>query len=242
MKENTSLSQVKVTCSACHLRELCLPMGLGEAELERIDNRLNLRRTINRQAELFAVGDLFAAVYAIRSGFFKTCIYSEDGREQVMGFHMAGEILGFDGISHDMHNVTAIALEDSQVCVIPYEELENISREFEGLQRHLHRLMSREIVADQQVMLLLGHMRSEERLAAFLLNLMQRLHSRGFSSSEVVLRMTRQEIGSYLGLTLETVSRLFSQLQDEGVLEVNQRRIRIKDQLALQQLAPNLSC
>ena len=102
--------------------------------------------------------------------------------------------------------------------------------------------MSREIVADHQVMMLLGHMRSEERLAAFLLNLMKRLHSRGFSSTEVVLRMTRQEIGSYLGLTLETVSRLFSQLQDEGVLEVNQRRIRIKDQLALQQLAPNLSC
>jgi CRP/FNR family transcriptional regulator len=172
----------------------------------------------------------------VRTGFFKTCVSSEDGRDQVTGFQMAGELLGLDGIGTDKHTCDAVALEDSQVCVIPYHQLEDLSREFSDLQRQFHKIMSREIVRDHGVMLLLGSMRAEERLAAFLLNLTQRLRTRGFSASSLVLRMTREEIGSYLGLKLETVSRTFSKFQDDGILEVKQRQIRVLDQNALQAL------
>jgi CRP/FNR family transcriptional regulator len=227
---------LKVACSNCNLRELCLPVGFSERELERLDTLVTTRRTVHRGEALFRNGDAFEAVYAVRTGFFKTRVSSEDGRDQVTGFQMAGELLGLDGISTDHHTCDAVALEDSQVCVIPYGQLEHLSREFTDLQRQFHRIMSREIVRDHGVMLLLGSMRAEERLAAFLLNLTQRLRARGFSASSLVLRMTREEIGTYLGLKLETVSRCFSRFQEEGVLEVRARQVRILDQEALRKL------
>ena len=199
----------------------------------------------HKQRRLFAhyfSGDSFQSLYAVRTGFFKTCVSAEDGRDQVTGFQMAGELLGLDGISTDRHSVDAVALEDSQVCVIPYGELEALSREFTDLQHQFHRIMSREIVRDHGVMLLLGSMRAEERLAAFLTNLTQRLKARGFSSSSLILRMTREEIGSYLGLKLETVSRTFSKFQDEGLLEVRQRQITILDQGGLQKIVNGTAC
>ena len=152
----------------------------------------------------------------MRSGFFKTTLVMEDGRDQVTGFHMAGDMLGMDGIGPDQHSCNAVALEDSEVCVIPFGRLEELSREIDVLQQHFHKVMSREIVREHGVMLLLGSMRAEERLAAFLLNLSQRFTSRGYSPSEFNLRMTREEIGSYLGLKLETVSRVFSKFQEDG--------------------------
>jgi CRP/FNR family transcriptional regulator len=149
---------------------------------------------------------------------------------------MAGEIIGLDGIVNDQHSCDAIALEDAEVCVMPFDRIEEISREVTALQHHVHKIMSREIVREHGVMLLLGSMRAEERLAAFLLNLVQRLHSRGFSQSELVLRMTREEIGSYLGLKLETVSRTFSKFVDDGIVQVKQRHVRILNAEALQQM------
>jgi CRP/FNR family transcriptional regulator len=232
---------LKVACAGCNLRELCLPEGLSGPELQRLDGLVAGKRALARGQALFRIGDLFEAVYAVRTGFFKTRISAEDGRDQVTGFQMAGELLGLDGIGSGLHSCDAVALEDSQVCVIPYAELESLSREFPGLQQQFHKIMSREIVRDHGVMMLLGSMRAEERLAAFLLNLTQRLQARGFSASALVLRMTRDEIGSYLGLTLETVSRTFSRLQDEGVLEVRQRQIRIVDQAAMKALV-NTPC
>ncbi len=233
---------LKVACSACKLRELCLPIGLSRDDVARLDSLVDERRMVPRGGSLFRAGDPFVALYAVRTGFFKTCVGSEDGRDQVTGFQMAGEVLGLDGISSDRHTVDAIALEDSQVCLIPFAQLERLSREFIELQRHFHRIMSREIVREHGVMLLLGSMRAEERLAAFLLNLTQRLHSRGFSGSELVLRMTREEIGSYLGLKLETVSRTFSKFHDDGLLEVRQRQIRVLDQPGLQKLVAATPC
>ena len=226
----------KVACSSCNLRELCLPVGLSQPDLERLDGLVATRRTVARGDTLFRSGDAFQSLFAVRTGFFKTCVSAEDGRDQVTGFQMAGELLGLDGISNDRHSCDAVALEDSQVCVIPYEQLEDLSREFTDLQHQFHKIMSREIVRDHGVMLLLGSMRAEERLAAFLLNLTQRLRARGFSASSLVLRMTREEIGSYLGLKLETVSRTFSKFQDDGLLEVKQRQIRIVDLAGLQKL------
>ncbi|WP_374569206.1 fumarate/nitrate reduction transcriptional regulator Fnr [Ideonella sp.] len=231
-----------VACSSCNLRELCLPVGLSSTDLARLDQLVATRRTVARGDTLFRAGEPFQSLFAVRTGFFKTRVSSEDGRDQVTGFQMAGELLGLDGISGDRHTCDAVALEDSQVCVIPFAELEHLSREFGDLQRQFHKIMSREIVRDHGVMLLLGSMRAEERLAAFLLNLTQRLQSRGFSASALVLRMTREEIGSYLGLKLETVSRTFSKFQEDGLLQVRQRQIRIINQAGLQQLVNGATC
>jgi CRP/FNR family transcriptional regulator len=226
-----------VACSHCNLREICLPVGLSRLELEYIDKRLvTVRRKLLRGEQLFRAGDPFESVYAIWTGFFKTCLASKDGREQVTGFQMGGELVGLDGIATRQHEVDAIALEDSQVCVIRFEELEALSLQVTSLQQQFHRILSREIMRNQGVMLLLGSMYAEERLAAFLLNLTYRLQARGFSASSVLLRMTREEIGSYLGLTLETVSRTFSKFQNDGLLFVRKRHIRITDFLGLQQI------
>jgi len=204
-----------------------MPLGLNDSEMERVDEVVATRRKVARGDNLFRHGDKFNALYAIRTGFFKTRISAEDGRDQVTGFQMAGEIIGLDGIVSDHHTCDAVALEDAEVCVMPFDRIEELSREITSLQRHVHKIMSREIVRENGVMLLLGSMRAEERLAAFLLNLVQRLHARGFSQSELVLRMTREEIGSYLGLKLETVSRTFSKFSEDGIVEVKQRHVRI---------------
>ena len=236
------LEAMKVACSSCSLRELCLPVGLSAADIEQVDELVGARRALRRGEVLFHAGDRFESLFAVRTGFFKTRISSEDGRDQVTGFQMAGELLGLDGISEDRHSCDAVALEDSQVCMIPYGRLEELSHKVTNLQRQFHRVMSREIVRDHGVMLLLGGMRAEARLAAFVLNLTQRLQARGFSGTSLVLRMTREEIGSYLGLKLETVSRTFSKFQDDGLLEVKQRHIRILDEAGLRQLISSTAC
>jgi CRP/FNR family transcriptional regulator len=233
---------IKVACSSCNLRELCMPLGLSHEELDRIDDLVANRRKVKRGTPLFRNGDKFTSLFAIRTGFFKTCIASEDGRDQVTGFQMAGEVVGLDGIVNDRHTCDAIALEDAEVCVMPFDRIEDLSNEIHALQRHVHKIMSREIVREHVVMLLLGSMRAEERLAAFLLNLVQRLHARGFSQSELVLRMTREEIGSYLGLKLETVSRTFSKFVEDGIVEVKQRHVRILNTDALKEIVnPQIS-
>jgi CRP/FNR family transcriptional regulator len=229
LNKTIDLAHLRTACSSCSLRELCLPMGLAREEIERLDRLVLTRRRVKRGEYLYRTGDGFASIYAVRSGFFKSNVNLEDGRDQVTGFHMPGEILGLDGIGTERHSCNAVALEDSEVCAIPFGRLEEMSRELRSLQHQFHKMMSREIVRDQGVMMLLGTMRAEERLAAFLLNLSQRFVTRGYSPSEFHLRMTREEIGSYLGLKLETVSRIFSKFQAEGLIEVQQKRIRVRD-------------
>jgi CRP/FNR family transcriptional regulator len=233
---------IKVACSSCNMRELCMPMGLSNDELNRIDDLITTRRKVKRGDTLFHNGEKFTNLFAIRTGFFKTCIASEDGRNQVTGFQMAGEIIGLDGIVNDTHTCDAVALEDAEVCVMPFDRIEEISREVNSLQRHVHKIMSREIVREHGVILLLGSMRAEERLAAFLLNLVQRLHARGFSQSELLLRMSREEIGSYLGMKIETVSRTFSKFVEDGIVEVKQRNIRILKTDALKEIVNPKAC
>jgi CRP/FNR family transcriptional regulator len=234
-----AMPALRAACSQCNLRELCLPLGLSAAELNQIDTMIGARRRIKRGQHLYSSGESFTAIYAIRSGFFKTGVITEDGRDQVTGFQMAGEVLGMDGISNEQHTCDAVALEDSEVCTLPFAELERLSSEIRSLQHHIHKIMSREIVRDHGVMMLLGTMRAEERLAAFLLNLSQRFASRGYSATEFHLRMTREEIGSYLGLKLETVSRTLSRFHDEGLISVQQKHIQILDHAALKQLMNN---
>lgn len=218
-----AVARMNTRCSTCNLRELCLPCGLKD-DSELLDELVYTRKRVKRGETVYRAGGSFESLYAIRSGFFKSRVVLEDGRDQVTGFHMAGEVMGMDGIGTDSHMADVIALEDSEVCVIPYSRLEQ-----PGLQRQLHKVMSRELVRDQGVMMLLGTMKAEERLAAFLLNLSQRFTARGYSASEFHLRMTRDEIGSYLGLSLETVSRLFSRFQEDNLITVQQKHIKILD-------------
>lgn len=237
-----NLDRLRTACSSCGLRELCLPVGLSGEELDRMDSLIYLRKSIKKGTSIYRAGERFDALYAVRAGFFKTTVLLEDGRDQVTGFYMGGELLGMDGIGSEKHTCDAVALEDSEVCVIPFGRLEELSREMHNLQHHFHKVMSREIVRDHGVMMLLGSMRAEERLAAFLVNLSQRFMARGYSSSEFYLRMTREEIGSYLGLKLETVSRVFSRFQDEGMISVQQKHVRIIDIPRLRALMGQRPC
>jgi CRP/FNR family transcriptional regulator, anaerobic regulatory protein len=242
MDQKTTPENIKLACSNCSLHELCMPIGLNVEDVKKLDDLVGVRRKIRQGDSLFNNGDAFTSLYAIRTGFFKTCVSSEDGREQVTGFQMAGEIIGLDGIVSNHHSCNAIALEDADVCVMPFANLEELSHELPVLQRHLYKIMSREIVRENSVMMLLGNMSADERLAAFLLNLVQRLHARGFSQSEFILRMTREEIGSYLGMKLETVSRTFSKFNEEGIIEVKQRYVKIKNPDALKKIFNPKNC
>ena len=219
------------------MRELCLPFGLDSQAMHQLDAAVTDRIRLKKGDKLYRAGESFAALYAIRIGSCKTTVLAEDGREQITGYHMPGDVIGLDGIGADQHGCEAVALEDTEVCVLPFDRLEELARGIAPLQRNLHQFLSREIERDQNMMLLLGSMRAEERLAVFLLNLSQRYGRRGYSPTEIVLRMTREEIGSYLGLKLETVSRLLSRLREEGVLQVDGRVLKLLDLPALKQLA-----
>jgi len=223
-------------CTQCGSHALCLFEGLGKEDIARLDGLIESRRKLKRQQTLYRAGDPFHALYAVCSGFFKTEILLEDGREQVTGIHMTGDILGMDGIGTGAHACHAVALDSSQVCVIPFDELERFSREVPGLQRNFHKMMSYRLVRDQGLMTLLGTMSAEERMAAFLLTLSQRFTSRGFSPAEFHLRMTREEIGQCLGLKLETVSRTLSRMQEDGLITVQQKHIRILDAKRLKKI------
>ena len=227
---------LKILCSNCSLRELCLPVGLNPDEFEQLNTVIRQSRHIKKGEYLFRVGEEFTSLFAVRTGFFKTNIASFDGRDQVTGFFMSGELIGMDGLCSNVHSCNAVALEDSEVCELPFDRLEELYGEIPSLQRHFIRLMSSEIVRDQNVMLLLGNMKSEERLAAFLMNLSQRLRARGFASNEFILRMSREEIGSYLGLKLETVSRTFSKFQQSGWIDVNHKHVHLTNPLELNKL------
>jgi len=236
-----SLTKLAVTCTHCGLRELCFPTGLSGPDMQRLEQRVSRHVSVPQGAHLYSRGDAFEAIYAVRTGFLKTCTSLENGREHVSGFQMAGELLGFDGLGLGVHTQDAVALEDSKVCVMAYGPLEKLAREFPQLQRHLHQAMGREIVRNHAVMLLLSSMRAEVRIAAFLLNLAKRLENRGFSGANLLLRMTREEIGTHLGLTVETVSRCFSKFAELGTLHVHSREVQIVDAAALERLVKAVS-
>lgn len=227
---------VSTHCSSCRLRELCLPVGLSGEEIDSLDDAIYTRRRVSKGAQAFGAGETLEHLYAIRLGSFKSSLHTLDGREQITGFQLPGEILGLDGIGSDKHRSDAVALEDSELCVVPYARLEELAQRFPRIGRNFHRLMSREVATNQNIMLLLGRMSAEERLATFLLNLSQRWAALGYSSHDFVLRMSREDIGNYLGLKLETVSRMFGKLADRGLIEVKQREVRLLDAHGLEAL------
>ena len=227
---------LELACAKCKLRETCLSGGLSAEDLARVENIVFARRRLKRNEHLFDAGDEFKCVYAVLTGFFKTSLGDSEGRDQVTGFFMGGELLGMDGLGSGSYKDSAIALEDSDVCALPYSKIEEVARQVPSLQHRLHAVFAHEIVRGHGIMMLLGSMSAEERLAAFLVNLSKRLLQRGYSGSSFVLRMTRDEIGSYLGLKLETVSRLFSAFHRDGLIEVQQKQVSIVDIKGLERL------
>ena len=230
---STAPAPLTTLCSSCHLKDLCLPCGLAGNEVQRLDGLKFGRRKVKAGQPIYREGDGFHNIYAVRTGTFKSSLALADGREQVSGFHMAGELMGLDGLAQGRHASSATALEDAEICSIPYAQLAELSSGSANLQLVVGRLMSREIVREHSLMMLLGSMNAEERLATFLLNVSQRMKARGYSPTEFHLRMTRAEIGSYLGMKLETVSRTFSAFQQQRLLEVDKKHVRILDLPAL---------
>lgn len=216
------------------LQQLVVP---DQAYTERLLALASGRRAVRRGAPLYRSGDRLSQLFVVHSGRFKTCLLHQDGRSQVTGFHLSGDWLGLDGIVSDSHYSDAVALEDAQVCTIDYNELEVLLHEYPELRRQFQRILSREIVRSTEMMQLLGSMCAEKRVATFLLDLSRRLRDRGGEASSLVLPMTREEIGSCLGLKLETVSRMFSKLRKAGVLDVTQRHVQLVDLAALQHIA-----
>lgn len=227
-REGTSRTPLS-RCSICSLRTVCMPTDLTDTEFQQLDNVVLTTRHVRRGEALFRTDDEFQSIYAVRTGSFKTIVMHRDGGEQVTGFQIPGESLGLDGICSGEHCCDAIALEDSTVCIIPFSQLESFCRDSRSMQRHLYHLMSGEIVRESSLMMLLGTMTAEQRVAAFLLDLASRFRARGYSSSQFNLKMSREEIGCFLGLKLETVSRMFSRFQREHLVEPNGKQIRVVD-------------
>jgi len=218
------------------LQHVCLSAGLDAETVLLVDAFVTTRSRLKKGETLFHIGDRFTSLYAIRSGSCKTVSLSEHGDDHIFGYHMLGDIIGTDGIDTDSHGCRAVALEDTEVCAIPFGQIEALCRQHAGLQHNLHRLMSREIARERTLLLMLGTMDAEQRLATFLLDLSERYEVRGYSSSEFVLRLTRDEIGSYLGLKLETVSRLFSRFQRDALVQLQGRVVKLLDPVSLRRL------
>jgi CRP/FNR family transcriptional regulator len=235
------ISALRVACKDCSLFQLCLPLGIGDEDLERLEQIIKRRRPVKRGEYLFRNGDAFHSIYAVKSGSIKTFTFTEDGREQVTGFHLPGELFGLDAINSGSHCCSAVALERSSVCEIPFDRLEELGKTVPSLLNQMLRIMSKEIQQDR-TLLHLGKKSADERLAGFLWSIARRLWERGFDGSEYRLSMSRNDIGNYLGLAVETVSRLFTQFQAEGLLTARAKQIQIHDLDRLRALAGANCC
>lgn len=224
-------------CATCRVASMCLPAGLAPHHVALLDFVVVARRPVHRGQVLYRAGDALEAIYPIRAGFFKTTVLSRDGDEHVTGLRMAGDVLGLDGVGRRAHSADAVALDHVEVCVVPYPNLLDQSLHSEALQRTFFALMGRELAREQQLLLLLGGMWGVERVAAFLLDISRRLQAHGYLASDFQLRLTRREIGSYLGMELETVSRIFSRLERAGLLIADRGHVSLLDIDGLARLA-----
>lgn len=227
----------QTSCASCRLNTLCLPISLEMSDIDRLDQIIQRGRPIQKGDRVYHPGDKFKSVYAVRSGAIKTINVTRDGQEQITGFYLPSEIIGMDGLATNSHSNAAIALETSAVCEIPFSRLEELSAQLPTLQRRFFQLMSMEIANDQQLITLLSKNSADERIAALLLSISARNHSRGLSADEFYLPMSRSDIGNYLGLTIETVSRVMGRLHKQGVIELDKKHVFIKDMGALGNLA-----
>jgi len=221
------IETIKVSCQKCSLGELCMPHGMDPDEINQLDDILKRQQPYQPGQHLYHAGDKTGSIFAIRAGALKTYCITKDGDEQVLGFGLPGELVGFDGLAGEYYSSTCVALETSSICELPFNRLEELCHKLPGLQKQMMRLLGKEITSDQHMLMMLGQRSAEERLASFLLSLSTRYKHRGLSASEFYLPMSRQDIGNYLGLAIETVSRLFAHFQEEKLLTVNRKQIRI---------------
>ncbi len=218
-----------INCQNCSISELCLPFSLSNKELDSLDDIIDRKRPIHKGDKIFSDGQELHALFAIRSGTFKTFTVNEQGEEQITGFHLAGDLLGFDAIAESEHPSFAQALETSMVCEIPYDNLDQLSNTMPKLKKQVLRLMSHEIKTDQEMLTLLNRKNAEQRVATFIVSLSERYHARGLSATEFRLTMTRSDIGNYIGLTVETISRLLNRFHKSGLIKVDGKLISIID-------------
>ncbi len=236
-KDNMDILRQKVSCETCSISQLCLPNSLSREEVTRLNTIVSRGTPIQKGKFLSQAGDNFKQLYAVSSGSFKSYTLSEDGIINITGFFFPGELIGLDAISTGSHTSFVKALETSAVCALPFEKLEDLSGDIRNLRKQMLRVMSKEIMDDQELLLLLSRKNAAERMAAFLLSLSLRFKQRGFSSTSFNLTMTRSDIGNYLGLAIETVSRLFSQFQKKEIICVSDKLVKIIDLDALMELA-----
>jgi len=223
------VNHLKVSCKECNLRELCFPHGMSEEELTDMESVVEQPKALHKNDFLYRDGDKSLALFAVRSGCVKTMTESPNGDEQIVGFHLPGEVLGLDGFAEGSYTCNAVALETSSVCELPLDQLESLCHKVPGLQKQMRRIMGKEVSSDHKLLLLLGKMTAEERLASFLLSLSSRMEERHWKENEFNLAMPRQDIANYLGMAVETVSRLFATFQNEKIIDVDRRHITILD-------------
>ncbi len=227
----------RVSCGNCRLNTICLPISLHIDDIDKLNNIVQRGKPLQRGDYLYRANDPFDSVYAIRSGAVKAMTLSDNGEEQVTGFYLPGEVVGMDGIADNRYTNSVIALETASVCEIPFNRMEELSLQIPNLQRHFFQLMSREITQDQQIITLLSKSSAEERIAALLLSISSRNSRRQLSATAFRLPMSRTDIGNYLGLTIETVSRIFTRLQKQDVIAVDKKEILIKNMEQLRNIA-----
>lgn len=230
------LDEIKASCEKCRLADLCLPYGMDSDEVNQLDEVLERKKPYQKGEHLFRAGDKSGSIFAVRSGALKSYYVTKNGTEQVLGFTLPGELVGFDGLSGDSYSSASVALEISSICELPYNQLEKLSHKLPGLQKQIMRLVGKEFTLENQLLMMLGHLSAEEKLAAFLLSLSTRYKTRGLSGDEFYLQMSRQDIGNYLGLAIETVSRLFARFSEEKLLTVNRKHIKIINQAKLESM------
>lgn len=231
-------SELSIHCHTCSFSHLCLPVSLNKSELESLDEIIERKRPLHKHDKLVRAGDKFHSLFAVRSGSFKSYISNKDGVEQITGFHFPGDIIGFDGLKDEQHQSFTQALETAMVCELPYDTLEQISSRYPALRKQIMRFMSAEIKHDHELMMLLSKRSAEERLLYFINDLSQRFDDRGYSAKQFNLSMTRNEIGNYLGLTVETISRLLTRFQKESLITVEGKLISIVDFEGIKQRVP----
>ena len=231
------IARLRRSCEECSLSQLCLPAGMDQDDLGRLDGLVQKRRPLQRGDRLFRTGDPLGSVYVASEGAFKTVVINENGEEHVLGFQLPGELFGLDAVGSGRHRCEAIALEESRVCELPFASLASVASQLPGLQRQLLRVMGQSADRDQDHVGLLSRRQASERVAMFLQGLAHRFHRLGHSAVDFHLPMSRDEIARYLGLALETVSRGFSRLHDDGVIEVRGRRVQVLDAHALHNVA-----
>ncbi|MDP1609930.1 MAG: fumarate/nitrate reduction transcriptional regulator Fnr [Sulfuritalea sp.] len=218
-----------VTCNNCGIYQLCLPLGLDQADLSLLDSIVKRKAVYKRGQILFRPGEPLDYLYAIRSGSVKTSISTNDGRVQITGFHIAGELLGLSALASHRYTSEARALETISVCKVEISRLDEIVRQVPSIQYQMLRIMSTQIRQDEELMLLLGKRSAEERLAEYLVGLSGRFSSRNYSGTQFRLSMSRLDIGNYLGIAEETVCRILSRFQVDGLITTDRRQICLKD-------------